>query len=72
MTLPERIAAHKTALKVGEAAELLGCSEGKLYAMIRNNKIPYFCVGSLKRFEPRILAKWLETQTIIPRDFRIE
>ncbi|WP_263377685.1 helix-turn-helix domain-containing protein [Granulicella paludicola] len=66
MTLPERIAAYKTALKAAEVAELLACNVCKIYDMMKANTIPYFCIGSMKRFDPATLAAWVQNQTIEP------
>jgi excisionase family DNA binding protein len=67
MTLIESIAARKTAYKIEELADILNCSRDKLYDMVKGGRIPYFKLGSMIRFDPQEVAKWLEERTVNTR-----
>jgi excisionase family DNA binding protein len=64
MTLIESIAARKNALTVEGLAELLNCSEEKLYKDVKKGKIPHFKLGSMIRFDPQKIAAWLQERSI--------
>lgn len=64
MTLTETIAARRTAWKLEELAELLSCSKGKLYKMVRTGRIPHVKMGTMIRFDPEATAAWIDTKTI--------
>lgn len=49
-------------LTVGEAADFLKISKSKLYELISQNKIPWFPVGSHKRFLTQELLDWAKNQ----------
>jgi excisionase family DNA binding protein len=59
MTLAQRIASREQAWKLEELASLLNCSRGKLYAMVKANRIPFIRVGSMIRFDPKSTASWI-------------
>jgi excisionase family DNA binding protein len=67
MTLSERIATYPRALKVAEAADILGVHRNKLYAMINAHTIPFVHVGGLKRFDPASLSAWVQKSSFVPR-----
>jgi excisionase family DNA binding protein len=67
MTLIESIAARKTAYKIEELAEVLNCSRYKLYDDVKRGRIPYFKLGSMIRFDPKLIANWLEQRTVDTR-----
>jgi excisionase family DNA binding protein len=60
MTLVEKIASHRGALKVKELADLLGCSKGKLYKMIKTERIPHLGIGTMLRFDPHVISLWVQ------------
>jgi excisionase family DNA binding protein len=64
MTLIEKIASRHDALKVEELATMLSFSPGKIYDMVKTNRIPHFKLGSAIRFDPTTTAKWLEKITV--------
>jgi excisionase family DNA binding protein len=47
-------------MTLNEAAAFLKISRSKIYSLVRENKIPYFPVGSHKRFLTRKLIEWAE------------
>jgi excisionase family DNA binding protein len=53
---------HKNAMTVAEVAELLSVSERQIYQMATDDEIPHFKIGSAVRFDPCLLAAWLEGQ----------
>jgi len=50
--------------KVEEIAVLLDCHHDWLYRRIKKGTIPYFQLGSQYRFDPVLLAKWLEEKSV--------
>jgi excisionase family DNA binding protein len=70
MNLIESIAARKTAFKVEELAETLNCSKEKLYDLVKAGRIPYFRLGSMIRFDPKEISKWLKDKSILKENIR--
>jgi excisionase family DNA binding protein len=52
-------------LTVGEASEFLKISRSKLYELISCNEIPWFPVGSHKRFLTQELLDWAKNRSAI-------
>ena len=67
MNLIESIAARKTAFKIEELADILNCSRDKLYDMVKGGRIPFFRLGSMIRFDPKLISNWLEERTVDTR-----
>ena len=44
----------------GQLADKLGVSTKKIYTLVRYNKLPYYRVGRVIRFNPVVVAEWLE------------
>lgn len=65
-TLMDILAARQSALKIGEAAELLNFSATHLYSMVKSNRIPHFRVGYAIRLDPQRLAAWLAEREFLP------
>ena len=59
LTIAERIARHEGALTADELATMLGVSKRTIERRARHGTIPRFYVGSLVRFDPAAIAKWL-------------
>lgn len=55
--------AEKLALKPGEAAEVIGVSRSKVYALIAEGQIPHCKIGSSIRVPVDGLRRWLEMKT---------
>lgn len=60
-TVPELL---PEVLTVGEAANLFRISRWKLYDLIRKGAVPYFQIGSHKRFLRSALLEWAAANTL--------
>ena len=56
--------AGKSAWRVEEIATLFSCHPDWLYRRIKKGTIPYFQLGSQYRFDPVLLAKWMEGKSV--------
>ena len=63
LTIAETLSTQKSAMKAEELASLLNCHKSKIYQMVKTNKIPHFMVGSMLRFDPGEISKWLSKKT---------
>ena len=54
-------------MTVNEAAEFLKISRWKLYDLVKKKELPYFPVGSHKRFLTNKLVEWAESRQVIKR-----
>ena len=61
----EQTATHRL-IDVKEAARWLGVTEGTLYKMTYQRRIPHVKVGRLTKFDPIKLQKWIQDQTVMP------
>jgi excisionase family DNA binding protein len=59
-SMPEVLRTNRKPLRVSELAERLNVSEGALYTMTKRDRIPFFRVGGAIRFDPILIANWLE------------
>lgn len=64
LSVSERIASSKHALKINELASILGISADTLYKQAQRGDIPSIRIGGLVRFDPRHVADWLDKMTI--------
>ncbi|WP_051276303.1 helix-turn-helix domain-containing protein [Desulfovirgula thermocuniculi] len=48
-------------LTAKEVAKLLRVSEWMIYELVRQNKIPYFTIGTRKRFRAKDILEWAGT-----------
>jgi excisionase family DNA binding protein len=62
LSLPDRIASIKHALKAEELAEILSVSKITIFKRAKAGKIPSFRIGSAVRFDPKSVADWLRRQ----------
>ncbi len=62
ISLPDRIASIKRALKAEELAEILNVSRITILKQAKAGRIPSFRVGSCVRFDPKALSNWLRKQ----------
>jgi excisionase family DNA binding protein len=69
LTLPEMFRSLKKPLTVLELSERLNVSKGKVYVLVKDGRIPYFCIGESIRFDPAEIATWIEGKAVpaIPR-----
>jgi excisionase family DNA binding protein len=47
-------------------ADHLNCSVNKIYKDVKKNIIPYTKIGGAIRFNPVIIDKWINQNTIVP------
>lgn len=62
--LIETLSESKKAWTLAELAVVLNCSTAKLYRMVEAGRIPYFRLGSMIRFDPKVTAEWLESKSV--------
>lgn len=63
-TIIERIRAKKSALSVMEFAKMMGTGKAKIYRMVKAGRLPAIQFGDAVKFDPRVLADWLEERTL--------
>jgi excisionase family DNA binding protein len=59
---------HPIAVRVPEAAKMLGVSRSVLYELIRANAIPSFTVGAARLLPVDGLRQWVERQAAEARE----
>ena len=62
ISLPDRIASIKRALKAEELAEILNVSKVTIFKRAKAGRIPSFRIGTAVRFDPKSVADWLRRQ----------
>jgi excisionase family DNA binding protein len=60
MSIIERLRARIEPLNVKEIADLLGVAESTVQRWVRNRELPAIRVADTIRFDPSVLANWLE------------
>jgi len=58
--ISEQLAEMQGAITAAPLARLLGLSRITVYKMAKAGRIPSFRVGSAVRFDPGVLAAWLD------------
>lgn len=58
----------KLLLRPAEAAELLGVSRSRLYALLAEGRLPVVRIGQTMRVPVRELERWIGEQTCSPAD----
>ncbi|HLH35284.1 MAG TPA: helix-turn-helix domain-containing protein [Alloacidobacterium sp.] len=64
MTVNERLRLECGLIDVKKTALFLGMHEDKLYKKAKAGEIPHYCVLGRVKFDPVILAQWLEDRKI--------
>jgi excisionase family DNA binding protein len=59
-TLVERLNKRQALMTADELAELLGTSVVQVYRLAKRGDLPSFRIATCVRFDPRVVAKWLE------------
>lgn len=62
LTLPEKLRRIGRAVDATFLAHILGVSRLLIYKRARTGRIPCFRIGGAVRFDPAIVARWLEAQ----------
>jgi excisionase family DNA binding protein len=60
--LLNRLQSYDRALNAIDLAELLHVSKISVRRMCKANAVPFFKIGKLVRFHPRLIAEWLESK----------
>ena len=55
-------------LTAGEVSDLLRIPKSTVYELTRTRRIPYLKVGRRTLFDPRVLAEWIASRNVDPRD----
>jgi excisionase family DNA binding protein len=66
-TLGERLRQISGAITASTLAELLGVSPITVYKRAAKGGIPNFRIGTAVRFDPTVVARWLDNQTEVAR-----
>ena len=64
------MASDRAVLTVKEVSELLQISEGTVYKMIKEGRIPCFQIGSEWRFLRHRLVRWMAEKSMYARQVR--
>ena len=62
MSILKNLRGRTAPLNVKDFAELLDVTEGTIQRWVRRNQVPAIRVGDVIRFDPGILADWIEVQ----------
>lgn len=63
MSILKNLRGRTAPLNVKDFAELLDVTEGTIQRWVRRNQVPAIRVGDVIRFDPGMLADWVELQT---------
>jgi len=64
MTVIESLKTKRGLIDAMETASLLGMHKDKLYAKAKAGEIPHYRVLGRVKFDPAILAQWLEDRRV--------
>jgi len=62
MSILKNLRGRTAPLNVKDFAELLNVTEGTIQRWVRRNQVPAIRVGDVIRFDPGMLADWIELQ----------
>lgn len=62
MSILKNLRGRTTPLNVKDLAELLDVTEGTIQRWVRRRQVPAIRVGDVIRFDPAMLADWIELQ----------
>ena len=62
MSMKERLFSFGRALGVKDLASIFGVTEATIYKQARQGTIPSFRIGTLVRFDPKLVCEWYEKQ----------
>ncbi len=57
-------------LGVKELSEYLGVARGTVYQWVHEQKIPYYKIGGLVKFEQEKIDRWIKKREVRARDWR--
>ncbi len=64
MSILNNLRGRAAPLNVKDFAELLDVTEGTIQRWVRRNQVPAIRVGDVIRFDPGMLADWVELQAV--------
>jgi hypothetical protein len=67
-TLREKLASFDGAIGADDIARLLQTSRHTIYLWVRDNKIPYFRLNGCLKFDPALVADWIDSTSSTPKD----
>jgi excisionase family DNA binding protein len=67
-TLREKLASFDGAIGADDIARLLQTSRHTIYSWVRENRIPYFRLNGSLKFDPALIADWIDSTTSIPKN----
>ena len=59
--------AEKRLIDINELAEITGLSIHTLYTWVSQKRIPFVKTGRLTKFDIRIINKWIESISVVPK-----
>jgi excisionase family DNA binding protein len=62
LNLVERLRCTKSALSAQELAKILNCTARYILKSAKAGNIPCYRIGGMVRFDPVIVAEWLNTR----------
>jgi len=65
MSILRKLREQTKALNVKELAQLLRVTESTILRWVRKRQIPAIRVGDVIRFDPSVLADWIELQSVV-------
>jgi hypothetical protein len=66
-TLREKLASFDGAIGADDIARLLQTSRHTIYLWVRANKIPYFRLNGCLKFDPALVADWIDSASSTPK-----
>jgi excisionase family DNA binding protein len=58
--LIDQLRSRTCAMKAKEVIALIGMSRSQFYRLVEERRIPHFRIGTVVRFDPGHIARWLE------------
>lgn len=69
MSILKTLLERDTPLNVAELAKLLSVTESTVQRWVRNRQIPSIRIGDVIRFDPGMLADWIELRAATTKGF---
>ena len=66
-TLREKLASFDGAIGADDIARLLQTSRHTIYLWVRDNTIPHFRLNGSLKFDPALIADWIDSTTSTPK-----
>jgi len=66
-TLREKLASFDGAIGADDIARLLQTSRHTIYLWVRDNRIPYFRLNGGLKFDPALIADWIDSTSSTPK-----